>query len=296
MTTTQNHIDEAILVAKGEMLKKDYADILGIDPTRISKVLPEKYEIAINRIEAEKEELKGQNKELKDRIKLTQDLASELQAEIKENQETIKNLQGLSSEWKLSASESQTLANRSQAEIKELQAENEQMKAHIKELQAIASNLQSRESQFQKDARILQADRDELKARLHNLQDYTESLKVILNRYEGQPPVIRTLASVDARAVMLFLLAAFEGVGSFHLLLHKGFWLALPVSIALAFALLVFTASNNRPGKWFVIAFALAVGGIYFDVFPANWANYLFAFVPPVVAALIAVSLKPSRS
>lgn len=252
--TESNHIAEAILVATGEMQKKEYAALLGVDPTRISKMLPEKYEAAINRLQAK-------NKDLQERASESQALASELQGEVKRMQQHIKDVQLIASELQDKITKEQAFSSELQGAIQELQSQNNKLEFNIESLQAEKQNLQ-----------------------------------FVLSRYQGQPSAIRFLASVDAKATMLFLLAAFEGVGSFHLLLHKGWMLALPVSIALAFALLVFTASGNKFGKWFVILFALAVGGIYFDVLPPSWANGLFAFVPPVIAALIAFSLKTNAN
>lgn len=151
----------------------------------------------------------------------------------------------------------------------------------IKSLQRECNSVQQQRNAVQSECNVLQERCKALESELREVQQYA-------SRWQGQPALIQRLASVHASTAMLFLLAAFEGVGSFHLLQHKGVALALPVSIAIAFALLHFTAKQNSLGKWFCIVFAMAVGGIYFDVIPRNASNYLFAFVPPTIAALIA--------
>lgn len=239
-TAEKNHIAELTQVARGVMSKKAYAELLGVDPSVVSRQLVSDYERLITHIDDRNAEL--------------QELATTFQA----NANTLKG------------------------EVKRLQDS-------LNDLQFHATEMQGDFEQAEKKAILLQAEKGALETSLRLLQEVNADLHAELSKWNGQPGIIRRLASTEAKTVMLFLLAAFEGVGSFNLLLDKGIFLALPVSIALAFALLVFTASENKGGKWFCIAFAVAVGLIYFEVTP-NWSRYLFAFVPPVIAALLAFS------
>ena len=104
---------------------------------------------------------------------------------------------------------------------------------------------------------------------------------------EQKPTLLIWLGKPVTRVILMFALASFEFAGTFDLLLHKGFWLALPVALAMSFALLVFTATENRAGQVFCIAFALVLGAIYFEILPRIYADYVFAFVPPIVTAII---------
>ena len=196
----------------------------------------------------------------------------------------IIHLKGKLEEAEGIAKELQEKANNLQESVKLSQSEAKQVQVQNKELQETTQLLQA-------EATRLQGENLKLKENLEALQGLHERTQSELARWNGQPAVIRRLASTDAKTAMLFLLAAFEGVGSYYLLEPKGVALAIPVSIALGFALLIFTASENRAGKIFCISFAVAVGAIYFQVVP-DWSNYLFAFVPPAVAALLAFSFK----
>ena len=119
------------------------------------------------------------------------------------------------------------------------------------------------------------------------LQQRIDELELEVNRWQGQPRAMQLLGSANARVAVAVLLAAFELVGTITLLAPKGKELAYPVGIAMACALLVFTASNNKPGQWFCIVYAFVLGGLYFGILPSYWTNWLFAFVPPTVTAII---------
>jgi hypothetical protein len=134
------------------------------------------------------------------------------------------------------------------------------------------------------------------------LQTEIEQLKTQLSvnsealaQWNGKPWLLRLLGSSNARATLAFVLASFEFVGTLDLLAHKGYWLAVPVAFAMAFALLVFTASENRLGQWFCIAFAFALGAIYFEILPRELSDWLFAFVPPTVAAILVNSFNQRK-
>lgn len=127
------------------------------------------------------------------------------------------------------------------------------------------------------------------------LQQRIDELELELSQWQGQPKVMRLLGSSNARVAVAVLLAAFELVGTVTLLAPKGKELAYPVGIAMACALLVFTASNNKPGQWFCIGYAFVLGGLYFGILPSDLTNWLFAFVPPTVTAIIVNSFNQKK-
>jgi FtsZ-binding cell division protein ZapB len=160
----------------------------------------------------------------------------------------------------------------------------------IKQLQAKCKELQDRCNSLQESARQSQEIANSVQVDASTVQEDYNRLQEDYNKLQGRPKIIQVLASPQAIVAMLILLAAFEIVGSFHLLQDKGILLALPVSIALGFGLLVFTARGNTAGKLFCVSYALAIGAIFFELLPFESRNVLFAFVPPTIAALIAFS------
>lgn len=126
-----------------------------------------------------------------------------------------------------------------------------------------------------------------LKKSTNELANENEGLREQIKAFNEIPMALKWLGRDSTRVVLMFILASFEFAGTLELLKHKGLWLALPVAFAMSFALLVFTASSNRFGQWFCIAFAFALGSIYFELLPRTLADWLFAFVPPTVTAII---------
>lgn len=122
-------IELAIKVAHGEVLKKDYAEMVGVDPTRVSSRLNEDFASAIKDLQADRnklQELESQSKAIASR---SQELERQLQAEIKELQFVRNDLQA----------ENATL----QAKCSELQAANTLLQATGKKLQARVLELES---------------------------------------------------------------------------------------------------------------------------------------------------------
>lgn len=129
-----------------------------------------------------------------------------------------------------------------------------------------------------------------LKESTNELANENERLSATIAKQNEKPKALKWLGKDSTRVALMFVLASFEFAGTLELLKHKGIWLALPVAFAMSFALLVFTASSNRFGQWFCIAFAFALGAIYFELLPRSLADWLFAFVPPMVTAIIVSS------
>jgi len=250
----QNHIAEIIQVANGEMLKKDYAELIGIDPTRLSARLHDDFARAIKKLQAEKIEL--------------QSTCKQLQNESMSLQANINNLKAERNKLQESEMELQVVRN-------DLQADN----AH---LQAACTNFEAANKSLQ-----------ETKAALQYRITYLESE---LSHHNGQPGIIRWFGSSSTRAVLAVLLAVFEVAGTIHLLTPKGLLLAVPVGVAMGYSLLAFASAGNAFGKWFCIVFSFAVGAIFFEPWatglPQDW---LFAFVPPVVNAIIVNSFNQRK-
>jgi len=247
MQDTQNHIAEIIQVASGDMLKKDYARIIGVDPTRLSRELPSHYERAIKKLQAQLTEL-------------------------------------------------QASATRLQADATQLQAQNEELQGQNNRYQEAATEIQGLESKFQGIINKLQDKNDRLQADNYLLQSEHDKLQAGWQHWRGQPDIIKWLARQSTLVYMLLLLAFFEIGGSFNLLRHKGLCVAVPVSVALGFALLVFTARGNLFGKLFCVSFALLVGALFFGLLPHGASDWLFAFTPPAIAAMVAFSFKNPKT
>ena len=254
MKQEQNHIAEIIQVANGEMLKKDYANLIGVDPTRISAKLNEDFARAIKKLQVEKIEL-------------------------------------------------QSTCNQLQATATKLQAEVNNLKAERNTLQESEMELQEQKSELQGLVTILQDTCDHHEAANKALQETKVALQYRIDRlesdltnYQGQPKIIQLFGSSTTRAILAVLLAAFEIAGTIHLLAPKGYLLAVPVGVAMGYSLLAFASAGNFWGKWFCILFSFAVGAIFFEPWatglPQDW---LFAFVPPVVNALIVNSFNQRK-
>jgi cation transport ATPase len=138
-------------------------------------------------------------------------------------------------------------------------------------------------------------ERQQLQTEIEQLNAQLSANKEALHQWTGKPWLLRLLGSSNARATLAFVLASFEFVGTMELLKPKGLQLAIPVAFAMAFALLVFTASENRFGQWFCIAFAFVLGAIYFAILPLWLSDWLFAFVPPSVAAILVNSFNAKK-
>lgn len=189
-----------------------------------------------------------------------------------------------------------TDAEQARTELKQARTDAEQARTELERIGIALEQYKTDAEQARTDAERIRITLEQETNNAERLRQEVERLTVALERWDGQPGIIRTLASTTARTVMLFLLAAFEMVGSFNLLLPKGILLSLPVSVALGFSLLVFTAAEHKAGKWFSIAFSMAVGMIFFNLVDRQFSDWLFAFTPPIIAAIIAFTIRPNEN
>ena len=230
-TTLKNgKLSELVIkVAHGDVLKKEYAEAVGIDPTRVGARLNEDFASVIKELQADKSKL--------------------------------------------------------QAVVSDLQAKESQGEADATAVQQLQSYVQELESKLQAKETDLQAKAIELQSVFALLQKAESDNK----RWSGKPRLMQFVGNPSSGAFLALLLAAFEVVGVLTLLLPKGLFLAIPAAIAIGFALLHFTAAENKLGRWFSVVFALCIGLFFFKPWQYGelHQDWLFAVVPPVLQAII---------